>query len=117
MPSLPPQGFSLRCRRLGLTVPPLAALLKEQAAAGAVPRPALTPKKELEPMPHPRLRQTDPNTITIDLGHQEPDGGLGDLLEILHLVCHRHEYLGDDPPNEDLAPPAHTPQELNDTTG
>jgi hypothetical protein len=68
-------------------------------------------------MPHPRLRQTDPNTITIDLGHQEPDGGLGDLLEILHLVCHRHEYLGDDPPNEDLAPPAHTPQGLNDTTG
>jgi hypothetical protein len=38
-------------------------------------------------------------------------------LEILHLVCHRHEYLGDDPPNEDLAPPAHTPQGLNDTTG
>ena len=50
-------------------------------------------------------KQTPPPSLTIHLGHQEPDTGLGDLMTIIHLLCHRHEYLGTDPPVENLEPP------------
>ena len=51
------------------------------------------------------LKQNSPPRVTIHLGHQEPDTGLGDLLTIIHLLCHHHEYLSTDPPAEELEPP------------